>query len=190
MAKIKTGFDNDAGDIVSKTGSNLADYATGVLSIKPTAKYASGARCVLKINGRLCGFAFAVSWRITTQSVEINTIDDPIPHELAPQRIRVDGTISALHIPGQGVGVRLWQPDMLNFLTQRYITIEVRDSATDQLLFFTNKAMITSRTEDIRAESLANVQLNWTAIGFKDEREPSNPKGWLQDVSNVIRNAF
>jgi hypothetical protein len=187
----KEGFDNSSdvlSDPVGALGKNLTTYATSILSVKPTAKYASGARCILKINGRLCGFAFAVSWRITTQVTEINTIDDPTPYELAPQRIAVDGTISALHIPGQGVGVRLWQPDMLNFLTQQYITIEVRDSATDQLLFFTNKAMITTRAEDIRTEALANVQLTWKAIGFKDEREPKPAEDGISSIAEALKN--
>jgi len=171
----KTGFDNGSG--FKNVGENLTSSFGSLLSARPTAKYASGARCLLKINNKLCGFAFAISWRITTQSTEINTIDDPFAYELAPQRITVDGTISALHIPGEGIGVKLWQPDSLNFLFQQYITIEVRDSATDNLLFFTDRAMIVSRQEDIKVDSLANVQLSWRAIGFKDEREPKLPDG-------------
>lgn len=143
-----------------------------VLSVRPTAKYSSGARCLLKINSKLCGFAFGVSWRINTQVIEVNTIDDYLSYELAPQRVTVEGTISALHIPGTSPGTENWQPDVLNFLFQQYITIEVRDSATDQLLFFTNNAMITSRAEDIKVDQLSSVQLSWRAIGFRDERTP------------------
>lgn len=153
-------------------GANLNSNIGGVFSTKPTAKYASGARCKLSINGSLCAFAFGISWRINTTVTEINTIDDYTPYELAPQRVTVEGTISALHIPGQSAGTELWQPDVLSFLFQRYITIEVRDSVTDQLLFYTDKAMITSRQEDIKVDSLASVQLSWRAIGFQDERKP------------------
>jgi hypothetical protein len=97
----------------------------------------------------------------------------------------------------------MWQPDALNFLFQQYITIEVRD-INDQLLFYTSKAMITSRQEDIRVDSLANVQLTWRAIGFQDERKPElaqgvqdkkenkQPKSRLQDqvgqIANKLRN--
>jgi hypothetical protein len=151
---------------------NVASNASGVFSTKSSAKYASGARCLLKINGKLSAFAFGISWRISTQVTEITTIDDYFPHELAPQRVSVEGSLSALHIPGQSAGTELWQPDALNFLFQQYITIEVRDSASDQLLFYTSKAMITSRSEDIKVDSLASVQLTWKAIGFQDERPP------------------
>ena len=156
---------------------NVAGNLSGVFSTKPTARYASGARCVLKMNNKVCGFAFAVSWRIITQVTEVTTIDDYFAHELVPQRITVDGTISALHIPGQSAGTQLWQPDALNFLFQQYVSIEVRDSATDELLFFTDKAMITSRQEDMRVDQLSSVQLSWRAIGFQDERKPELAEG-------------
>src|ERR1035437_5279105 len=138
-------------------GGNLS----GIFSSRPSAKYASGARCTLKINGKLVGFAFGISWRCTTMYTEILTIDDVMPAELAPQRITVDGTISALHILGQSATTSLWQPDILSFLFHRYILIEVRDSQTDQLLFANDKAVITSKQEDIRVDQLANVSLSF-----------------------------
>jgi hypothetical protein len=192
-----SGFDNQS-NVLDNVGSQFS----GIFSTRPTAKYASGARTILKINGRIVGFAFGVSWRIDTTVIEINTIDDDMPYELAPQRINVSGTLSALHIPGQGPGAQLWQPDILNFLSQEYISIEVRDT-NDQLLFFTNKAMIISRQEDIRIDALASIQLQWKAIGYKDERNPEvgkdkqaakkddrlNPISRLQDtVTNSIAN--
>jgi hypothetical protein len=161
-----SGFDN-----IPNISNNINSNVSGIFSAKSTAKYASGARTTLKINGKIVGFCFGVSWRITTQVTEIVTIDDYLPHELAPQRISVEGSLSALHIPGVSAGSELWQSDALNFLFQQYITIEVRD-VTDQLLFYTARAMITSRQEDIRVDSLANVQLSFRAIGFQDERKP------------------
>ena len=170
-----SGFNNKPafGD---QLANNVASNVAGVFSTKPSARYASGARCILKINGKITGFAFGVSWKINTTVTEINTIDDYFPHEIAPQRVTVEGTLSALHIPGQSAGTELWQADAINFLFQQYITIEVRDT-TDQLLFYTNKAMITSRAEDIRVDALSNVQLSWRAIGFQDERKPELAQG-------------
>ena len=164
-----SGFDYSA---EKRAATNLNAQISGLLSTKPTAKYASGARTTLKINGKPCLFAFGISWEITTSVAEVNTIDNYFAEELIPQRIKVTGSISALHIPGQSAGTELWQPDSLNFVFQKYLTIEVRDSATDQVLFLTDKAMITTRREDIRVDSLASVQLSWQAIGFRDERTP------------------
>ena len=169
-----SGFNNRP-NITQRLTDNALGNISGIFSTRQSAKYASGARCILKINNKVVGFAFGISWRINTHIVENNTIDDYMPYELIPQRVAVDGTISALHIPGTSPGTELWQPDALNFLFQQYITIEVRD-ITDQLLFFTNKAMITSRSEDIRVDQLANIQLSWIAIGFQDERKPEVTK--------------
>jgi hypothetical protein len=172
---MPNGFNNRP-NVTNRLGDNLTSQVAGIFSTRPSAKYASGARTILKINGRVVGFAFGISWRINTQTTDINTIDDYFPVEIAPQRVTVEGSISALHIPGVSAGTELWQPDALNFLFQQYITIEVRDS-TDQLLFYTSKAMITSRSEDIRVDQLASVQLTWRAIGFQDERKPELAEG-------------
>ncbi len=190
------GFNNRP-NVASRLADNVASNVSGIFSTKSSARYASGARCLLKINGKLSGFAFGVSWRINTAVTEINTIDDYMPYELAPQRVTVEGTLSALHIPGQSAGTALWQADALNFLFQQYITIEVRDSATDQLLFYTSKALVTSRQEDIRVDQLSNVQLTWKAIGFQDERKPElaegaqsaenkQPKSRLQETTGKV----
>ena len=190
------GFDNK-----SNVGTNAVGQVAGVFSTRPSAKYVSGARCKLRINGDLVGFAFQISWHINTSAREIMTIDDYIPYELAPQRLTVEGTIGLLHVPGHSVGNLLWQPDSLNFLFQKYISIEVRDTATDNLLFLTDKALITSRAEDIRVDDLASVTLSWRAIGFRDEREPKvaddyreapagNAKKLAQGFPAVIEKAF
>lgn len=200
-----SGFNNRPNVAQAVTDNVVGGNIGGVFSTKTAARFASGARTVLKINGQVTGFAFGVSWRINTAVTEINTIDDYFPAELAPQRVTCEGSISAMHIPGQSAGALQWQPDALNFLFQQYITIEVRDSATDQLLFYTTKAMITSRVEDIRVDSLANVTLQWKAIGFRDEREPKlaegisktntsdngglkSPESRLQQAATTLRN--
>ena len=185
---MPTGFNNKPGIAQQITDNVVGGNASGIFSTKSTARYASGARTILKINGEITGFAFGISWKINTPTTEILTIDDYFPAELVPSRVTVEGTISALHIPGQSAGTKLWQADALNFLFQQYITIEVRDSATDQLLFYTTKAMITSRAEDIKVDALANVQLSWKAIGFRDEREPKLAEGVNQKPAQENKN--
>ena len=179
---MPNGFNNKP-PLAQNVLENLASNLTGIFSTRPTAKYATGARCILKINGQIVGFAFAASWRITTMYTEIQCIDDPLTEELVPQRMTVDGTISALHIPGTSASTELWQPDVLSFLFNRYIAIEVRDSQTDDVLFFTGKAMITSRQEEFKVDQLSNVTLSFKAIGWRDERAPSYPN----DIESLNR---
>lgn len=176
----KRGFTNErtgTGGFLDRTLDSALSGTAGIISSKPTAKLVTGARTVLKINNKIVGFAFSVSWRITTEYAENRTIDDYLPAELIPLKVSVDGTIGTFHIPGQSATANLIQADVLSFLFHKYITIEVRDSATDQLLFYTNKAVITSRTESLQSEQLGTVQLSFKAIGWKDEREPEMPVG-------------
>jgi hypothetical protein len=168
------GFDNRP-SIGQAIADNIASNVAGIISTRPTAKYLSGARCILKIDGNVCAFAFGVSWRIVTNYIEINTIDNYEPVELAPQRITVEGTVSALRVPGESPTYQLWQSNRLSFLFDSYIDIEVRDSKTDLIIFKANKAIITSRSEDIRVDQLANMSLTWKAVGFMDEAKPARP---------------
>jgi hypothetical protein len=170
--------------LVSGLAGNLASNIDGIFSIKPMAKYLSGARCTLKINGKIIGFAFGISWNIETSVTEINTIDDPLAYELAPQNIAVTGQISGFRIPGSGPGQMLIQGDVLSFVHQRYVEIEVRDTQTDNLIFLTKKAIITNRSESIRTDALAEMTLNFKAIGFADERTPKLPDGVGSPVSS------
>jgi len=69
----------------------------------------------------------------------------------------------------------------------RYITIEIRDRQTDALIFITKRAVVTSRVEDIKADSLATVTLTWRAIGWQDEIEPNYPDGVrVSDDTGII----
>lgn len=166
-----TGFDNTPG-FTENLVNNVAGNLSGVFSLRPNAKFMSGARCTLKINGSLVGFAFGISWNINTTVTEITTVDDYLPYELAPQRVTVEGTISALHIPGVGAGTLGWQQNVLSFLFAPYVSIEARDSGTNQVIFAVDKAMIVSRSEEPKVDQLANVSIRWRAIGFVDEQVP------------------
>jgi hypothetical protein len=182
---MAAGF-NNVPDISQQLQDNAVEgNFGGIFSTRPSAKYVSGARCILRINSRPVGFAFGIQWRIDTLFAELNVIDNPLPEELVPKAIRVSGSIAALHVPGQSAGAQLWQPDVLSFLFHQYITIEVRDSATNQLLFFAPKAVITSRQEDIRVDELAQVSLNFQAIGFRDEKTPDFPNGYDTKANNT-----
>jgi hypothetical protein len=136
----------------------------------------SGARTVLKINGRVVGFAFSVSWSIQTDAREIYTIDDVLPHEIAPTKILVEGTLGLLQIPGRSPQNERIQSDSLAFLSNKYITIEIRDSSSDQLIFKADKAIVTNQQSQINADDMATTTLNWKAVGWQAETPPQPPE--------------
>ncbi len=170
----------------------IDNFVSGVggrnlLTTRQSAKFMTGARTLLRINGRVVAFAFGISWNIEHDVKEINTIDDYFPYELVPTRLTVNGTISGFRIPGQSPTQELIQADALSFLMHKYVTIEVRDSATDNLLFFTSKAMVTSRSEEHKSENISNITLKWKAIAYKDERAPKLPTNLKQGVTLPVR---
>jgi hypothetical protein len=173
---MSSGFGQSGKPFNQKLFDNISSQVSPIFSSKPLAKYNTGARAILKINNQLIGFAFSISWRINTQYDELFTIDDYMPHELVPNKVTVEGTLGTFHIPGKGASAEMQQSNVLSFLTHRYISIEVRDSQTNDLLFQTNKAMIVSRAEDIKADDIGRVSLHWKAIGWQDEKLPANQK--------------
>lgn len=161
----ETGYNGVGANLVDNAASNSQD----IFTINSNGKYISGARTIIRINGKIAAFAFGVSWRINTSQDEVNTIDDWTPYEYAPKRITVEGTISGFHIPGQGIAKQLIMPNALSFMFHKYITIEVKDRTTDNLLFLTNKAVITGLSEDIKANEIGTMSLTWKAIGWGDD---------------------
>jgi hypothetical protein len=169
------------GTVSNVLGQNKIEEAVAsqglIMSLKQEAKYMTGARTVIKVNGQLVGFAFQVSWNIATEQTEIYTIDDPLPHEIAPKRISVSGTLGGLIIPGRSPTAELLQSDMLSFLVNKYITIEVRDSVTDEIIFKTNQAVVTSSQGSLTADQMGTMQLSWKAVGWTNEQFPETPVG-------------
>lgn len=170
MADNKIAEPTSLKSIATTAVGNAADQLYGIVSGRQIAKYAGGARCVLKINDELVGFAFQVAWEINTDVKELFTIDEYTAADVSPGLITVRGSIGAFHIPGAGPGTKQWQATLKSFLVHKYIAIEVRDTATDELLFYTNKAVITNRSQSMQAGALSRMQLQFKAIGWLDEK--------------------
>lgn len=178
MAKIKNEITESGGisGAAKDLFVNIAESAlTSVSPFTDVGKYFTGLRAIIKVNDTLFGFAFGVSLKITTSVEEIWTIDSPSPYELAPNKTMATGTISMLHLPGRGPGVNNIQPNMLSFLSNRYISIEISDQHTTETIFKTNKAMIVGRYQEIQPGELSTIKLEWRAIEWEDENPPSTP---------------
>lgn len=180
MAQIKNAF-TDSSTVGGATGAlaeQLVNSAVGAMSpLNNYARYMTGARAIIKVNGKLFGFAFGVNYNINTAADEVWTIDDWTAYELAPQRITITGTMGLFHIPGKGPTQELVQANVLSFLMHKYITIEITDQTTGQKIFKTERAMITSKSQTLQAGDISTIQLNWKAIGWLDELTPKYPDG-------------
>ncbi len=170
------------GTLSSNNVNSLLDdtlnSAVGALSpLNNFGSYFTGSRAIIKVNSKLFGFAFGITFNIRTMNTEINTIDDWIPYELAPQRILINGTMSLFHIPGKSPTREMVQANTLSFLFHKYITIEVSDQMTGQKIFETKRAVITNRNQTIQAGEISTMTLEWKALGWIDDITPAWPTG-------------
>jgi hypothetical protein len=180
MAKVQNAFTNQGTltGLAGGLGEQLIDSALGAMSpLNNFGRYMTGSRAIIKVNGKLFGFAFGVTYNIQTMAEEINTIDDWTPWELAPTRISINGTLSMFHIPGKGPTRELVQANVLSFLFHKYITLEISDQTTGQLIFKTERAMITGKSQTLTAGEISTIELQWKAIGWIDELTPFYPNG-------------
>jgi len=170
----------------SGLADSLLNSAIGGLSpLNNFGRYMTGARAIIKINSKLFGFAFGVNYSVNTEHVENQTIDSSIAYELIPTRISVDGVLSMFHVPGKGPTKQLIQSNIMSHLMHKYITIEISDQTTGQVIFKTNKAVITSKSQELKAGELSTIQLKWKALGWIDEMaDPALPTG--ADVIKII----
>lgn len=172
------GASQPGSDAAGTIANNVLSNYQNIFAVSPQGKYVSGARTILKINGELAAWAFQVSWNVRTDQDEIWGIDDWTAYELAPKRISIDGSLSGFYLPIKGSPTKIAAtPTMLSFMFHKYITIEVRDSVTDAVLFHTDKAVVTNTAVESTAEQLSKLVLNWKAIGWYDEKEPEYPTG-------------
>ena len=171
---------------VENAADSLVNSALGAISpFNNFGRYFTGSRAVIKVNDKLFGFAFGVTFNIQTEAEEVNTIDDWTPYELAPSRIRVTGTLSMFHVPGKSPTRQLVQANALSFLFHRYITIDISDQTTGQKIFKTEKAIVTGRRQTIQSGEISTIILDWKAIGFIDDINPFWPAGIDEEGANA-----
>lgn len=169
----RRGFGRNEGLTDTQVGRNIAGQLGTIFTLKPQAKYLTGARTTIRVNGSIVAFAFQVTWNVRTDATEIYTIDDPLPWEIAPKTVSVSGTLGLFQLPGESPTAKLLQADVATFLMNKYITIEVKDSASDNVIFKTNKAIVTGQQGEVSSEKLSTMMLTWTAVGWRAENQPS-----------------
>jgi hypothetical protein len=161
------GLDQQLGNVIKAAVAN--EVAAAIAFNRPSAKYMTGARTIIRINDRVIAFAFSVAWNVQNETTEIFTIDEIAPHEIAPKRISVSGSLGLFQIPGSSPVTSGVMTDLSSFLLNKYITIEVKDAQTSSIIFKTDKAMITGMQGQVKAEAVSTSTLTWKAVGWQAE---------------------
>jgi hypothetical protein len=163
-----------ASDLISGVTGNVKSAIASASPLNDFGKYFSGLRAIIKVNDQLFGFAFGVSLNLKFDTEEIWTIDNYQAYELAPRKMIATGTISMFHIPGKGPGIQNVHPNGFSFLMHRYISLDISDQMTGESIFKTEKAMITGRTQDVDANKISTIRLEWKAIEWVTENDLNN----------------
>lgn len=97
----------------------------------------AGAHLKCYVNNRLLGYVMAVpAWRTDSNWGELREIDSVLPKQLAPRLYRVGGTIQVLRgrYTGGAEGAGL-VPSGEAMCRQKYLTIELLDRVSNEILF-------------------------------------------------------
>lgn len=133
----------------------------------------AGWRVLVKVNNENFAAGSVLDYSIGTSAYEINTVDLVIPFELAPQRITVDMTLRVFRTPENdpaalGISPQGQSGNVQDYFTRsEYITVEVRDKITDQIVIALPKAWIVRRTGGGEAEGLFMETWNIRSIGYQ-----------------------
>jgi hypothetical protein len=150
-------------------------FKDNLFAYTPSARFIAGGRTIISINKVSAPRLSSISWRILTEQRPIREIDNHFAYELAPNIIDVSGAYTEYREPFRGPTISQHQANPLSFMWHPYISIEVRDSLTDALLFFSGKCAITERSESVSMDGLMMTSIKWQALAWKDEYEPTIP---------------
>lgn len=136
----------------------------------------SGARAIITINNNLVVYALSVSYSVETSIVEIQGIDNLLPEELAPNKLRVTCTCISLRVPKASAQALKIQPTILNGLEQSYCSIEIKDRQTNATILYVPRAMCTQVSGSVRSRALSAEEWTFVGIGFWNEVPPTESK--------------
>jgi hypothetical protein len=171
MAKFEKGSRQQDGSNAQK----LQNFGANLVSFSPSARFIAGGRVIIKINHKPAPRLSAISWRIITEQRQNREIDNASAFELMPTVIDVTGSYSEYREPFRSANSMFYQGTPMSFMFHPYMVIEVRDSLTDALLFYSGKCAITERSESVDVNGLMMTNVQWKSLSWKDEREPTIP---------------
>jgi hypothetical protein len=151
---------------------NVNASAAALISLKPQPRVMTGARAVVKINGKVAMLCNNLQYEISSNWSEVRGVDELIPNDLAPDSYSVKGSMSLYRVPNQSPVSNFIHQDMFRGIIWPYTTIEIRDKRTDELIMLVKRCAITSRGEAFSKGTLTTTNLTFVGIGFRDEEMP------------------
>lgn len=134
-----------------------------------------GANALCYLNGILVGRVSRFDYDYTVTVQEARGLDFPMPFELMPGMIQIDGTLKLFRLSGdggtQGMGML---PQVNDFSRLKYATVTIVDRTNGTAFFKSDLVLGTKESWGVPAKGLVEGSLTFKAIAFSNEMADSN----------------
>ena len=130
-----------------------------------------GSTLKVYVNSQLLGWVTGIpTWTITTEWARIREIDSSITRQLVPRSYTVSGTLQVVRgrYTGGAEGAGLI-PSAENMLRQKYLTIEVQDITTQDIVYRAKHCQVMNQTWRIDGRGVVTGTLNFEGLTFESE---------------------
>jgi len=125
----------------------------------------TGALIKLYIGGVLYPEAQSISYTIDYGESEIYGIDSAFPQEIRQTRVSVQGQVSGIRIKASGgIQSRNARTVIKESLQAPYVSIQIRDRSTDEIILFIPQAKVTSQSSSISVKSVVTLSFGFKGI--------------------------
>lgn len=136
----------------------------------------TGAGVVLKINGKVVGFATGISFTRSQGLKVVREVDNPFAVEIMPTVFEVSGSLSGVRLRGTGGldgakgGIDVMDLSTVqNFFYQKYVTIEVVDRVSSVVLYTFKSVLFDQDSWSITTKNIITFNANFRAIFVSNE---------------------
>jgi hypothetical protein len=130
----------------------------------------AGAHLKCYVNGTLLGYVAAIpAWNVTSSWGELRELDSVSARQLTPRAYGCSGTIQVIRGRGTGglEGAEL-VPSGSNMLLQKYLTIEIQDRITQDVVYRAVQCAIDNQQWQIQ-RGIVMGTFNFKGISFTNE---------------------
>lgn len=131
----------------------------------------AGAHLKCYINGRLFGTVTAMGFNVITAHEKRREIDNPETVEHVPTIFDLQGTFGLLRARDGGLEGQGIVPFGREIPRAKYLTIELLDRITGQIIFRATEAVVTAQQWQVQAKGLMTGSFTFEASGFSNEAD-------------------
>jgi hypothetical protein len=125
----------------------------------------SGATIKLFIGGVLYPEAQSISYTIDYGEEPIYGVDSSLPQEIRQTRISVQGQVSGIRLRASGgIQGRNARTLLKDSLQAPYVSIQIRERATDEILLFIPQAKVTNQSSTVSVKGLMQLSFGFKGI--------------------------